>query len=107
MKAIATIGAWISEYRQEEFAQALHSGDATTLVSSIALSNNNMTGFGWTRVGTAEVTLEVEGEDVIRQNMVSALRAQQKEVQAKAQAEVVNLEQRVQDLLAIEYEAQS
>lgn len=56
---------------------------------------------GWTKVGTAQITVTFDDDDEIIGNMVDALKAQKQKVQADAQVEINRIEERIQSLLAL------
>jgi len=101
----ATVGAWLSsDYAQQRFVEGRQSGDPARTLAAIALNHQDMTDCGWTRIGEATVTLEVAEDSQIRQNMVSALQEQKRSVLAKAQREAMQIEERIQNLLAISFD---
>ena len=56
---------------------------------------------GWTKVGTAHITVTFDDDDEIIGNMVDALKAQKQKVQADAQVEINRIDERIQSLLAL------
>jgi len=98
--------AWLteSEHDQQAFVQAMHAGDARAAIEHITMGADGMEMYGWTFVGMAEVTLEVKEEDDIRQNMVVSLREKKKTVLARAQKEATEIDEKIQNLLAISFD---
>lgn len=108
----ATTIAWLvdSSWRANEFAEAIKSGDEGKMVGCLAFSSNEGMGTGstaWTRIGSAEITVEVVKEDEIVTNMVAALRHQQQAVRADAEVKANGIERQIQQLLAITNEPSS
>lgn len=68
----------------------------------LSFSAHDLKSMGYVKVGIATVTLELEGEHVIVQNAIEALRAQQAEIRAKATAECTALDTKINNLLALE-----
>ena len=56
---------------------------------------------GWTAVGYADVTLNLEDRETLVQNKVDALRATVKSIQATAQQQTAAIERQIQSLLAL------
>lgn len=65
----------------------------------------DMSGYGWTFVGNAEITLDVPDEKALIENKVAALREEAKLVKADATARVTQIEGQIQSLLAISCDA--
>ena len=66
----------------------------------------DMSDYGYTYIGiTKTVTIEFEAPDDfnLTEFEIEALRKQQKKIQADAQRQVVEIEERIQSMLAIEY----
>ena len=96
--------AWVTKYGMRDFANAKQRGDAEAMVAATNYSSNERMGQGkdaWTRVGTATISVEFEGEDKVIRNAVKSLRAQQRAVRAEAEAEATHIERQIQQLLAI------
>lgn len=105
LKTLMPVWVMESQYDKQRFAEALASKDPGRMIGATVFAASDMTTMGWTRVGVATVELEIENENQIRQNMVGALREQKKTVLAKAQLEATQIEEQIQNLLAISYEA--
>lgn len=103
-KATTTIDAWLTsiEWEQTEFAEAVKRGDQNRVVESLAFLSRDMTEAGWTKVGTAEITVTLVDDDAIRANLIDALKEQRKSVLAEAQAKAMRIDEKIQNLLAIE-----
>jgi hypothetical protein len=76
--------------------------DVSKITPHLHYCNYDPTTFGHVIVGTAEIDVELLPPDQIVGNAVLALRAQAAEIRAKATREVMELEGKVQQLLAIE-----
>ena len=59
----------------------------------------------WIRVGSAEITVKIDGEDAAITGAVKALKEKQKSIRAEAERETNDIERQIQQLLAITYEA--
>ena len=60
---------------------------------------------GYVMVGTAEITVTLLGRKSMTAGAVKSLRAEKARILAEAQREATRIEERIQSLLAIEYEA--
>ena len=58
---------------------------------------------GWFRAGKAQITITLNDDNEVIKDMVSSIDRQQKTIQADAEFQVNRLEQKKQQLLAIEY----
>lgn len=110
MKTIAgTLNAYVTEHNQEPYAlaiQALKDGgrNEKSVIDLLALSPFDMTAHGWTKIGTAEIAVTFDDDDTVRENLVASLKAKKAEVLATAQAEATRIEERIQSILAIEWD---
>lgn len=71
------------------------------LVRILGFSAVDMTDCGWSKVGTAEVLITLDDTDQMVANKVEALRKEITKVRAYAEFKAVQLEAKVQQLLAI------
>ncbi len=91
---------WISSYCRPE---DLHDDDSAAL--SILMFGIDSKGLdGYTKVGEADVTYYLVGEDEMIANKVESLRAELAAKRAKAAEEFMELEDRISKLLAITHE---
>jgi len=58
---------------------------------------------GWFKVGTAQITITLNDDNKVINDMLSSIDRQQQKIQADAEFQVNRLEQKKQQLLAIEY----
>ena len=65
----------------------------------------NMTNCGYTQIGTGEINCTFLARDEIQKGVVDSLKAQVQEVKAKAEKEVMQLQDKINQLLAITNEA--
>lgn len=100
MKITSTTTAWMTEHRQQKLHDAIQKNDHDSIVDSLAFSNFDMSG-QWTRIGEATITVEVPDENEIKQGMVESLKAERERVLADAQAKANEIEEKIQNLLAI------
>ena len=80
--------------------------DGEELVASVYFQNADMSSYGWTRVGTAEVIITLDDFKTCTANQVAILQAQLKEMRAEHQQAQNRLTKQIQELLAIDNEAQ-
>jgi hypothetical protein len=65
----------------------------------------NMTNCGYTQIGTGEIHCTFLTRDEIQKGAIDSLKAQVQEVKAKAEKEVMQLQDKISQLLAITNEA--
>lgn len=100
MKTITgTTTAWLASYANPDCLKG--EGD----VNEVTFASIDMTSHGWTRLGPATITFECPDEKVIIANKVIALQGELQTVRAKAQEAVNALEDKIQSLLALTFEA--
>lgn len=85
--------------------QDLRGVDPQTIISRLSFAEGDMSKYGYSVVGTAEVTVTLFDEDTMVGAKVEALRAEATRVQAEATAKVTQIEHQIQRLLAITNEA--
>jgi hypothetical protein len=73
------------------------------VIGALAYHSDDMSKYGWTLVGEAEITLHIADEKTLVDNKVAALREELKNVRAEAQAKATRLESQINDLLALTY----
>lgn len=67
----------------------------------LTFSTNDLSDYGYTLVGSAEVQCTFLDRNAIQAHAVNALKAEIQNVRAKAENEVVKLNEKIQQLLAI------
>lgn len=113
MKTITgTLNAYVTDYRMEKYLRELEAvkagkGDENQLINAIEFTLTDMSSEGWTKIGRAEITVTFDDDDTVRENLVASLKAQKAEVLATAQAEATRIEERIQSLLAIEWDGKN
>lgn len=113
MKTITgTINAFVTESRQESYALALQAlktgeGDEKSVIEQLSFSCLDMSSCGWTKIGTAEITITFDDDDTVRDSLVAGLKAKKAEILATAQAEATRIEEKIQSLLAIEWDGKN
>ena len=85
----------------------LHKLDDERLVASVHFQNIDMSRDGWTRVGTAEVIITLDDPKTCTANQVAILQSQLKEMRAEHQQAQNRLTKRINELLAIDNEAEA
>lgn len=97
-----TINVFLTEYPSIGPNDMIEGNDAK-VIRGLQFSPLDMTSAGWSKVGTAEVTVTIVSNDEIVANKVDALRKQQQTVRAEAEAKSQRIEEQIQSLLAITY----
>lgn len=104
-KAKGTLNVWLSSvtYTKPSELQKL---DDKELVDLLYFQNADMSSYGWTRVGTAEVSITMDDCNTVTANQVAILQSQLKEMRAEHQQAQNRLTKQIQELLAIDNEVQ-
>ena len=104
-QAKGTVNVWMSSsaYTKPSELQKL---DGKELVDLLYFQNADMSSFGWTRVGTAEVIITLDDCKTCTANKVASLQSQLKEMRAEHQQAQNRLTKQIQELLAIDNEVQ-
>lgn len=103
MKTITgTTDAWLASHQGPE---VLAQPDEST-ARKLFYSSSDATVHGWTLVGKATITVEIPEPDQLIANKVASLRKEIMQTRAEAEMKARNLEEKVQQLLAITYEVQ-
>ena len=106
-QAKGTVNVWLpSPGYMYPKASDLHKLDDERLVASVQFQNIDMSRDGWTRVGTAGVSITLDDCKTCTANQVAILQSQLKEMRAEHQQAQNRLTKRINELLAIENEAQ-
>lgn len=107
-QAKGTVTVWLPSpgYMYTKAAD-LHKLDDERLVASVHFQNIDMSRDGWTRVGTAEVIITLDDCKTCTANQVAILQSQLKEMRAEHQQAQNRLTKQIQELLAIDNEAEA
>ena len=105
-QAKGTVTVWLSSGAHTKPSE-LHKLDDEELVDVLFLQNADMSSFGWTRVGTAEVIITLDDCKTCTANQVAILQSQLKEMRAEHQQAQNRLVRQIHELLAIENEAEA
>ena len=89
-----TTGAWLASYNT-------HADPSD--VDNLFFASSDMTSFGWVKVGTASVTVELLSDTDLMTEQLAMLDEAERRVKAEAQAKLNEIEGKRQRLLAIEY----
>ena len=102
-QAKGTLNVWLSSgtYAKPSELQKL---DGEELVDLLYFQNADMSSYGWTRVGTAEVIITLDDCKTCTANQVAILQSQLKEMRAEHQQAQNRLTKQIQELLAIDNE---
>ena len=101
-----TLNVWLSSsaYSKPSELQKL---DGEELVDLLYFQNADMSSYGWTRVGTAEVIITLDDFKTCTANQVAILQSQLNEMRAEHQQAQNRLTKQIQELLAIDNEAEA
>ena len=104
-QAKGTLNVWLSSgtYAKPSELQKL---DGKELVDLLYFQNSDMSSYGWTRVGTAEVIITLDDCKTCTANQVAILQSQLKEMRAEHQQAQNRLTKQIHELLAIDNEVQ-
>ena len=107
-QAKGTLNVWLpSPGYMYTKASDLHKLDDERLIASVQFQNIDMSPSGWTRVGTAEVIITLDDRKTVTANQVVMLQSQLKEMRAEHQQAQNRLTKQIQELLAIDNEAEA
>ena len=104
-QAKGTVNVWLPSGAYTKPSE-LHKLDDKELVDLLHLQNADMSSYGWTRVGTAEVIITLDDPKTCTANQVAILQSQLKEMRAEHQQAQNRLTKQIQELLAIDNEVQ-
>ena len=102
----ATLNVWLSSGALTKPSE-LQKLDDERLVDLLYFQNVDMSSYGWTRVGTAEVIITLDDCKTCTANQVAILQSQLKEMRAEHQQAQNRLTKQIQELLAIDNEAEA
>ena len=102
-QAKGTLNVWLSSGSYTRSSE-LHKLDDERLVASVHFQNADMSHCGWTRVGTAEVIINLDDLKTVTANQVAMLQGRLKEMRAEHQQAQNRLTKQIQELLAIDNE---
>ena len=106
-QAKGTLDVWLpSPGYMYTKASDLQKLDDPELVDLLYFQNADMSSYGWTRVGTAEVIITLDDRKTVTANQVAILQSQLKEMRAEHQQAQNRLMKQIQELLAIDNEVQ-
>ena len=96
------VDVWVTEYSPI----GPHNIDKVTDTSGFSFSrpDADMGKYGWTKVGTAQIRVELVSSDALISNKIDALQAAIRNTEAEAQAKVTELKGQIQQLLAITHQ---
>ena len=95
------IDAWITNCGYPAAAD-LFTADEAEIINDIFYSTVDMSDSGWVKVGTAEITIKLDELPDVASNQVAALRSKLEEMRAEHQLQQTALQERINNLLAIE-----
>lgn len=94
-----TTKAWLGKYSDLSVLKL----DAERIIDNVSLSASDMSPHGWTYVGEARVTIEIVDENTALNNRIASLKKEKQTIQAKAQMEANQIDEEIQQLLALGY----
>ena len=104
-QAKGTVNVWLSSGPYTKPSE-LRKLDDKELVDLLYFQNADMSSYGWTRVGTAEVIITLDDCKTVTANQVAILQSRLKEMRAEHQQAQNRLTKQIQELLAIDNEVQ-
>lgn len=104
-QAKGTVNVWLTSGAYTKPSD-LHKLNDELLIERVHFQNADMSSVGWTLVGTAEVSIRLDDCKTVTANQVAILQSQLKEMRAEHQQAQNRLTKRINELLAIENEAQ-
>ena len=104
-QAKGALNVWLSSGSYTKPSE-LRKLDDKELVDLLYFQNADMSSYGWTRVGTAEVIITLDDCKTVTANQVAILQRQLKEMRAEHQQAQNRLTKQIQELLAIDNEVQ-
>lgn len=106
-KITGTIDAYVSPSLIGRMREAILKGNTTDAVSCMVFTDIDYTKIGepWPKVGCATITVEVPDDDALRDGVVDALRERRAQLIAEKVAEVAKIDDQINQLLALAYEA--
>lgn len=94
-----TITAFLTDTHKDLTPAMLIAAKPETALSSISFYHRDIP--GWTKIGTAEITVTFDDDDEIIGNMVESLKAEKQKLQADTQVAINKIDERIQSLLAL------
>ena len=95
------VAVWLSDSYTAEAAHIVIDSERLVRCCSIANTSQDMSRYGWLRIGSAQVTFDVHDPAELANAQVASLRQQIQTVRAEAQHKVEQLEDAIQKLLAL------
>ena len=93
----AKTGAWLSAYRAAQNSDPHDSENMTFTTCDMASE-------GWVKVGDAEITVTLRDKNEVTAGQVAVLREAKRRIQAEAEAQITQIDGRIQSLLALPME---
>lgn len=81
--------------------------DGSKAVGKLSYSDHDMTEQGWTKIGTAQITLDLIDDEQMVANKVVSLNAEIRKIRANSENAITELQAKIQSLLAITNEVKS
>lgn len=105
MKIETTQTAYVtSDYDMRRFMDDLSKGETQEAANRAVLAQHDMTDSGWTKVGTARVTIELPSIDDMQSAQLAALKAQLQKERAESQVRQNAILEAISKLTCLEWE---
>ena len=105
MNITTTQTAYVSgAYDMGRFVDAVTKGDHKGIATRMVFAKCDMTDSGWTKVGTAEITIELLDPKEIQNKQLAVLQAQLQKERADSQVRQNAILEAISKLTALEYE---
>lgn len=102
-RTIKNVGVWLTEYASPNGLKSEASD--SYFMQTVSISAHDMKSAGWTKVGTATVTVDLITEKKMVENKIDALHAQLQKDRADSELRHNALLEKISKLQAIEYSA--
>jgi hypothetical protein len=103
MKRTTETFAWLSDTSLDSI-ENLYMLSPVDLANKVTFySNENFGGMGYSKIGVATITIELLEQSEMFENKLEALKRDLVTVKAAAQAKVQEIEEKIQNLMAISY----
>lgn len=102
-RTVKNVGVWLTEYADPNGLK--NSSTDSHFMRSISVSSHDMKSAGWTKVGTATISVELIPEKQMVTNKVDALNAQLQKERADSEVKCNRILEQISKLQALEYTA--
>lgn len=102
MKFKSTAGVYVNAaYGPDAVADV----EKSRSLSGLCITPADMSSVGYTKIGEADIEVTLFSKEIVIRDSVDTLRKEQSKVRAEAESKVQHIEDRIQSMLAICYDA--